>query len=144
MGSQQSIQKCNFEDILLSIQRTGSGLLINTLGENEQTCLIQTTIPIQNETTVVNSLLAKNVNIRVIIYGKNTNDESIYRKYNQFVQLGFTNVCVYIGGMFEWLCLQDIYGNEEFPTTTRELDILKFKSLSKYIQPLAIENIQSS
>ena len=85
MGSQQSIQKCNFEDILLSIQRTGSGLLINTLGENEQTCLIRTTIPIQNETTIVNSLLAKNVNIRVIIYGKNTNDESIYRKYNHFV-----------------------------------------------------------
>ena len=141
MGSQQSIQKCNFEDVLYCIQRNGSVLLINTLGENEQSCLILTTIPIQNETTYVNLLLAKNTNVRIIVYGKNANDESVYKKYNQFLQLGFTNICVYIGGMFEWLCLQDIYGDEEFPTTTKELDILKFKSTSKYIQPLAIENI---
>ena len=29
--------------------------------------------------------------------------------------------------MFEWLMLQDIYGEKEFPTTKRELDILKYK-----------------
>ena len=44
------------------------------------------------------------------------------------MNLGFQTVYLYVGGMFEWLCLQDIYGNEEFPTTTRELDILKYKS----------------
>ena len=29
--------------------------------------------------------------------------------------------------MFEWLCLQDIYGDELFPTTSRELDIYKYR-----------------
>ena len=29
--------------------------------------------------------------------------------------------------MFEWLLLQDIYGTELFPTTTKEVDLLKYK-----------------
>ena len=32
--------------------------------------------------------------------------------------------------MFEWLLLQDIYGNEQFPTLGKELDILKYKPSS--------------
>ena len=34
---------------------------------------------------------------------------------------------IYTGGLFEWLMLQDIYGDKEFLTTKKELDILKFK-----------------
>ena len=48
-------------------------------------------------------------------------------KYTQLVNLGFVNVYIYPGGLFEWLCLQDIYGDDEFPTTNKELDILKYK-----------------
>lgn len=62
-----------------------------------------------------------------MIYGKNSNDETIYKKYTQLSKLGFVNVYVYLGGLFEWLMLQDIYGTEEFSTTSRELDILKYK-----------------
>ena len=29
--------------------------------------------------------------------------------------------------MFEWMLLQDIYNANDFPTTKKELDILKFK-----------------
>ena len=29
--------------------------------------------------------------------------------------------------MFEWLLLQDIYGYDNFPTTIKELDILKYR-----------------
>jgi hypothetical protein len=29
--------------------------------------------------------------------------------------------------MFEWLLLQDIFGEKEFPTTKKELDVLKYK-----------------
>jgi hypothetical protein len=36
-------------------------------------------------------------------------------------------VFVYPGGLFEWLMLQDIYGQNDFPTTKKELDILRFK-----------------
>jgi hypothetical protein len=32
---------------------------------------------------------------------------------------------------FEWLLLQDIYGDKEFPTTFKQLDLLKFKPIKK-------------
>jgi hypothetical protein len=64
---------------------------------------------------------------KIIIYGKNCNDDTIYKKYNQLLSFGFYNTFIYTGGLFEWLLLQDIYGNEEFPTTKLELDILKYK-----------------
>jgi hypothetical protein len=40
-------------------------------------------------------------------------------------------VYVYTGGLFEWLMLQDIYGEKEFPTSKKELDILKYKPQKK-------------
>ena len=54
---------------------------------------------------------------------------TIYDKYEQLAKLGFRNIYVYPGGIFEWLCLQDIYSDELFPTTKKELDILKYKPL---------------
>ena len=52
------------------------------------------------------------------------------KKDNQLYKLGFTNLYVYVGGLFEWLLLQDIYGDDEFPTTTKIIDILKYKGKS--------------
>ena len=77
-------------------------------------------------------MLKNNTNKYIIIYGKNANDDTIYNKYEQLLKLGFMNVFIYSGGMFEWLCLQDIYGNELFPTTKKELDILKYKPISNF------------
>jgi len=37
------------------------------------------------------------------------------------------DVAMYCGGLFEWMLLQDVYGSVEFPTTGREVDILKFR-----------------
>ena len=42
------------------------------------------------------------------------------------------NVYLYAGGLFEWLHLQDIYGKQEFPTTTYILDILKYKPMPTF------------
>ena len=66
----------------------------------------------------------------IFIYGKNSNDYSAYEKFFQLQKLGFSKVYLYIGGMFEWLCLQDIYGGDNFPTTTQELDIFKYRPQS--------------
>ena len=55
----------------------------------------------------------------------------IYKKYTQLVELGFTNVYIYPGGMFEWMLLQEIYSDEHFITTIKDLDILKFKPKSE-------------
>jgi len=102
-------------------------LLMNTLPLSEQNCLISNTLTPQKEEALMNRYLNGNKNIRIIIYGRNSNDETIYKKYGQLTNLGFTNVYLYLGGLFEWLMLQDIYGFDDFPTTTRQLDILKYK-----------------
>ena len=134
MGNQsslQGIQKINFEDVQVVCKNPELYLLMNTLTEMEQCCLITGTISPKQEETLINRYMKTNPSIRIVVYGRNTNDESIYKKYNQLQRLGFTNVFLYMGGMFEWLLLQDIYGFEEFPTTTKQLDILKYKPVQR-------------
>jgi hypothetical protein len=127
MGNTQSVRKINFEDIQIVIKNPESYLLINTLNEDEQHCLIKNTVSIHQEESLINKYLQLGRNIRIIIYGKNSNDEKIYKKYQQLLSLGFCNVFIYMGGLFEWLLLQDIYGADEFPTTIKQLDVLKYK-----------------
>ena len=137
MGQQESnIRKCNFEDIQDIINNKRQYLLINTLEICEQNCLIKNTINVNDEIKIINEALKNNKYITIIIYGKNSNDKSIYDKYKQLLELGFINIYLYIGGLFEWLCLQDIYGYENFPTTKKELDILKFKPKSNIMNNL--------
>ena len=131
MGNSQSIQKINFEDMQTAYKNPEIYLLMNTLPLSEQICLISNTLTPQKEETLMNHYLTSNKNIRIIIYGRNSNDETIYKKYNQLINLGFTNVYLYLGGIFEWLMLQDIYGFDDFPTTSRQLDILKYKPNQK-------------
>ena len=131
MGNSQSVQKINFEDMQTAYKNPEIYLLMNTLPLSEQLCLISNTLTPQKEETLMNRYLNSNKNIRIIIYGRNSNDETIYKKYNQLINLGFTNVYLYLGGIFEWLMLQDIYGFDDFPTTSRQLDILKYKPNQK-------------
>jgi rhodanese-related sulfurtransferase len=131
MGNSQSIQKINFEDMQTAYKNPEIYLLMSTLPLSEQICLISNTLTPQKEETLMNRYLNSNKNIRIIIYGRNSNDETIYKKYNQLINLGFTNVYLYLGGIFEWLLLQDIYGFDDFPTTSRQLDILKYKPNQK-------------
>jgi ankyrin repeat protein len=128
MGNATSMNKINFEDIQYSLNQKDNFLIINTLSENEQNCLLPNTITPEKEISIINNLLRNgNKNIKIIVYGKNCNDDKIYKKYKQLQSLGFHNIFIYIGGLFEWLMLQDIYGENEFPTSKKELDILRFK-----------------
>ena len=102
-------------------------VLINTLPETEQNCLIHKTLKAHDEINQMNSYLKSNKNIMIIIYGKNYRDKTIIKKFNQLKKLGFTNVHIYFGGMFEWLLLQEIYGNDNSKTDGTTLDILQFK-----------------
>lgn len=123
-----SVRKIGFEDIKYLLVKGNKFIIINTLHEDDQECLIEgTTLP-KDEVIIINKAL-KNPNLTIVIYGKNYNDDSIYEKYHKLLNLGFTNVYVYPGGIFEWLLLQDIYGEKEFPTTVKELDLLKFKPI---------------
>ena len=128
MGNSQSIQKLNFEDIQYVLKNPESHLLINTLSDTEQSCLLPNTVHASHEETIINKYLTNGLkNIKIIIYGYNCNDEKIYSKCSQLTSLGFYNVYIYTGGLFEWLLLQDVYGSQEFPTTKKELDLLKYK-----------------
>ena len=136
MGSSQSyVKKVNFEDIKKC--KYNNSILINTIPENNQDCLIYNTVSIDNEIKIVEDAIKNKKNI--IIYGINCNDESVYKKYEQLIKLGHINVYIYLGGLFEWLLLQDIYGNEEFKTTSVLRDLLKFKPNSD-IDKLLIKN----
>jgi len=130
---QTSYKKNNFEDIQYAIKKTNEYIIINTLPINEQDCLIKNTLPYEEEEKTINELLNNYDfnNKKIIIYGRNTNDETAEKKYNQLRTLGFSEIYLYSGGLFEWLLLQDIYGNVEFPTTKKILDILKYKASRK-------------
>lgn len=129
MGNNTSTSiKINYEDIQYVLKNPEEYLLINTLSESEQECLIINTVNIKNEESIINNCISNSKkHIKIIIYGKNCNDEKMYNKYNQLTSLGFYNVYIYPGGLFEWLMLQDIYGTKDFPTTKKQFDILKYK-----------------
>ena len=127
MGNTQYIKKINFEDMQTVIKNPEIYLIINTLPPSEQTCLIVNTTFATDEENIINKFMKENKNIRIVIYGKNCNDDTTNKKYQQLLSLGFYNIFLYTGGMFEWLMLQDIYGKELFPTTKKELDLLKYK-----------------
>jgi hypothetical protein len=129
MGNKtSSVRKIGFEDIKYLLTRGNKYIIINTLDEREQDCLIKGTILPKEEVQIINKAL-NNLSLTIVIYGKNYSDDSIYEKFHNLISLGFVNVYVYPGGIFEWLLLQDIYGKSEFPTTSNELDLLKFKPI---------------
>jgi len=120
-----------FEDVKHAIrQGSQQHLLINTLSLGEQECLISETLSYDKEEMVINKILEQSsiVEFRVIVYGKNSVDESAKTKANQLNRLGFKHVFIYSGGLFEWLLLQDIYGTTEFPTTAVCKDLLKYRA----------------
>lgn len=137
MGANNSTFKINYEDVQMACKHSYNSnnndgnnnkyAIINTLDPLYQTCLIPNTIPIAEEEEIVNDIITNSKKTKIIIYGLNSNDEKVYSKYEQLVKLGVKHVYIYNGGMFEWLLLQDVYGRELFPTTSRELDILKYK-----------------
>ena len=135
MGNQVSlVPKVSYEDLQMVIYRNmhvqHSTLIINTLPESLQHCLIKTTVDIRFEERVVNAFIHKKPDIMIIVYGKNSNDITILHKYEQLVKLGFTNVHIYTGGIFEWLLLYEIYGKDLFKITKCEIDILRYRPKS--------------
>jgi hypothetical protein len=112
-------------------------LIINTLPPSLQHCLIKTTVDIQFEERAVNAFIHKKPDIMIIVYGKNSNDITILHKYEQLVKLGFTNVHIYTGGIFEWMLLHEIYGKELFKITRYEIDILRYRPKSVLLARMA-------
>ena len=121
-------QLINF-DFMQNARKSPDYFIINVLPCHDQDCLISGTIPAANEEQILNTMI-QSITIpdkKLILYGKNCNDETVTEKMIQLKKLGLSDVFIYRGGLFEWMLLQDVYGEKEFPTTKREVDILRFK-----------------
>ena len=147
MGNTSSnIKKVNFENII-DYQKKPSGILISTLPQSEQSCLIRNTIPSTEEENIINNALYSNKKINIYVYGKNSHDMTIVSKAKQLMELGFSNVYIYVGGLFEWLLLQEIYSDDSFKTQGVELDLLKYrpsKCLRDSEHPLRLTNFSAN
>ena len=145
-----SSDRINFEDMQSVIANRGAGgagtdrgvvsaahtvtyLIISTLKSEFLNCVISGTVPAAQEEARINDILSGNTvngdTITIIVYGLHATDETAYAKYEQLLKHGITRVCVYVGGMFEWLLLQDIYGADLFPTSGKKeaADIIKYR-----------------
>lgn len=139
MGNSISITPAiTFEDVQNAIYDKEKTLIINTLDANMQSCLITGTLNIETEVEVLNALIKKNTDVRIIIYGMNATDKTVQKKYEQLIKLGFYNVYIFSEGIFQWLLLQDVYGAELFPTTSTKVDLLRYKGRRQMNTTLAL------
>jgi hypothetical protein len=125
----KSVSKIGFEDVKIALSNPHNYVLINTMPEHIQDCLIPGTIMARDETAFMDHLLENKIAHKrtFILYGKNASDDTVYKKHDDLVQLGIEDVHVYSGGLFEWLLLQDIYGADNFGTTQKNPDLLKYR-----------------
>jgi hypothetical protein len=112
-----SYQHYTFKELQNKIDnKKGEFILLNTLPIQEQNYLIKGTINAVMENDFVNSLVKKDRNKEIIIYGRDHHDMKVIEKYNKLKKIGFTNIYIYFGGLFEWSLLQEIYGTSNFQT----------------------------
>jgi rhodanese-related sulfurtransferase len=129
-----NLQYINYQNVQEYIN-DNNAIIINTLIGSEQGCLIYNTIHYTAEQELFNQLI-NNYDFKsktIVIYGRNCNDNSVMKKANQLIELGFHNIYIYNGGLFEWILLQEIYSDEHFKTTSEVDDILKYKPDKMYL-----------
>ena len=129
MGNSVSKQNiANFEDVQKFVSETDH-VILNVMDDADQDTLISKTLSAVAEVDALNTLMDDGeFDRKILVYGRNGGDvEKVLKKQKQLVALGFTEVYIYLGGLFEWVLLQDIYGTELFKTTRRVADILRYK-----------------
>tara|TARA_B100000073_G_scaffold345281_1_gene353930 strand:+ start:824 stop:1222 length:399 start_codon:yes stop_codon:yes gene_type:complete len=123
MGSSYSFMS---SDDIQRFINDGRFIIINTMTDHNQSCLIKGTIHSKDESNIINNIISNKIKKKIIVYGMNWYDQTVYTKFKQLKKYGF-DVYIYSGGIFEWLSLQDIYGSDEFPTDGKEYDIFKYR-----------------
>ena len=125
MGVMYSMPSYNYHQ--LQDRMKNDVVLINTMPITRQECLIKGTLKATHEVEYMNKLLKNNKNKEIIIYGIHHTDLSVITKYNQLKKLGFKNVHIYFGGMYEWLLLQEVFGVINFQTDGFITNIVDYK-----------------
>jgi hypothetical protein len=138
MGASQSMQKIGFEDMQTVVKNAEQYIVINTLPTGEQGFLIKGTVSCEQEEMLINKYIKLSPQTKIVVYGKNDTDETVITKCNQLTAIGFPHVYAYMGGLFEWSLLQDIYGIDLFETTSflPLKELLKYKPRKKLDVPL--------
>lgn len=130
ISSSTNYKFASYKDVQNIIRNTQSNsILLNTMTKDKQQCIIKGTCDIHQEEYIINNSIQNNSSTLIIIYGCHNCDQSVFKKFQQLRTLGFCNVYIYSGGLFEWLCLQDIYGDEFFQTTNKshsKIELLDF------------------
>lgn len=116
------VPKANFEQIQEAIRL--KAVIINVLGEKEQGVLLLGTQSLDLEVAAVEAAISSGAPIYV--YGTNDHDARAVAKCEQLEKLG-AKPHWYVGGLFEWLLLQDIYGAAHFPTTAKTNQLLDYR-----------------
>lgn len=115
MGISVSLEKVSSLDIkYIQQERMNEFYIITTLKQTSLHAipLIAGTLEPNDEERIINDLIKnKEFDKGIVIYGANSCDVKVIEKYKQILKLGFTNVFVYIGGLFEWLLLVEAYPN---------------------------------
>lgn len=112
-----SYQHYTFKELQNKLEnKKGEFILLNTLPIQDQGYLIKGTIHATIENDFINGLAKKDKHKEIIIYGRDHHDMKVIEKYNKLKKIGFTNVYIYFGGLFEWSLLQEIYGFSNFQT----------------------------
>jgi hypothetical protein len=127
MGVMYSMPSYNYHQLQDRMKNHKDIVLINTLPLTRQDCLIKGTLKAFIEVEHMNKLLKVNKNKEIIIYGIHHTDISVVQKYNQLKKLGFTNVHIYFGGMYEWLLLQEVFDITNFQTDGTIENIVDYK-----------------
>ena len=127
MGVMYSLPSYNYHQLQDRIKNDENVVLINTLPLTRQDCLIRGTLKAFIEVEYMNKLLKTNKNKEIIIYGIHHTDLSVITKYNQLKKLGFKNVHIYFGGMYEWLLLQEVFDATNFQTDGFIKNIVDYK-----------------
>ena len=126
MGVMYSMPSYNYHQ-LQDRMKQNDIILINTLPLTRQDCLIKGTLKAFIEVEYMNKLLKTNKNKEIVLYGIHHTDVSVVQKYNQLKKLGFTNVHIYFGGMYEWLLLQEVFDTINFQTDGTIQNIVDYK-----------------
>ena len=120
-STDQICKKISVEEMQRILETPEKYIVIHTLTSEYSDCVIPGTIEDMREESIINEMLTR-IDIPdkpIIVYGKNARDETPEKKAKQLKSLGFHDISVYSGGMFEWLLLNELYGSNEFPVENR-------------------------
>ena len=88
MGALHSVPKVGFEDIMDTVLKNKHAyMLLNTLSPTDQDCLIVDTVSAHAEESIMNQLVSTNKAHYIIVYGRNANDPSLVKKYEQLTKI---------------------------------------------------------